>query len=420
MRNYIKSKFALSWHGILMCFLGTILYYYQYYLRVAPGGIHTELKLSYGLNEASFGFLVGLYYWAYVPLQIVVGIIIDLLGPRKTLAIACAISALGTYLFGCCDCLLLAQIGRFFVGFGAAFAYVGVLKLTNIWLPAKLFAFMAGFCSTLGMLGGISGQIIITRGANLFGWRNVVHISAIIGFVLSIILFLILKDHPDNLKKVDFLDLRLREQLKILIKDLIKVTKLPTLWLSGIVGCLAFAGLSVFADVWAISFLKLLGIKATTVGVYSSMIYIGFGLGAPWWGICSDLINNRKILLSFGLIIAALIFMLIIYVKLSLIYLSVLLFGLGFFLGVEILVFAVVNDICPKEISATAMGFVNMLIMLSGFYLQPKIGGIIDYFSNYPELQKYQLALTILPIGLVVAGILSWWLKSGNSVNCSR
>ena len=97
-----------------------------------------------------------------------------------------------------------------------------------------------------------------------------------------------------------------------------------------------------------------------------------------------------------------------------LILLNVVLFLLGFFLGVEILIFAVVNDICPKEITATAMGFVNMLIMLNGSYFQPKIGLILDYFYHLTDLNKFKLALTILPIGFIISAILSLFLKSKN------
>lgn len=160
--NTVKHHHSkISYLGILICILGTLFYYYEYYLRVAPGVIREQLKLFYSLNETSFGLLVGLYYWAYVPLQLFVGIVMDLVGPRKTLGTACLISAVGMYLFGGTDYLWAAQLGRFLVGFGAAFAYVGVLKLSNIWLPHTWFAIMAGACSTLGMLGGITGQIVI-------------------------------------------------------------------------------------------------------------------------------------------------------------------------------------------------------------------------------------------------------------------
>ena len=403
---------VISVLGIVVCLLGTLFYFYEYYLRVIPGVIRTDLKLAYNITDASFGFLVGLYYWAYVPLQLVVGLFMDLLGPRIALTIACLISALGIYLFAGTPYLLVAQIGRFLVGFGAAFAYVGVLKLANMWLPKKLFAFVAGLCSTLGMLGGISGQIVIAKGVGLYGWQYTSYISGIVGIIFSLLLWLFIRE-PKNANKIKSLENnkhRFHRQLKILSKELKQVIKLKDLWLAGIIGCLTFAGLSVFADVWSASFLKLAGIPKNLVGFSSAMIYIGFGIGAPIWGIFSDFINRRKLLLTLGSLIAAILISIIIYFPMSLCWTNICLFLFGFFIGVEILVFAIINYLCHKEITATAMGFVNMLIMLGGFYLQPKIGIILDYLNKFEELVKFKIALTVLPAGLIIASVLSLFL----------
>lgn len=395
--------------GVIVCILGTLFYFYEYYLRVIPGVIRTDLKLAYNISETSFGLLVGLYYWAYVPLQLVVGLFMDLLGPRIALTIACLISALGTYLFSGTSYLCIAQVGRFLVGFGAAFAYVGVLKLANMWLPKRLFAFIAGLCSTLGMLGGISGQIVIAKVVHLYGWRNINYISSIMGIGFSLLLWMLIKE-PINSNKIKTLGNKahkFRYQLKILWKELKEVMKLKDLWLAGIIGCLIFAGLSVFADVWSASFLKLSGIPRDLVGFSTSMIYIGFGMGAPFWGFFSDYINNRKLLLTLGALIAAIVIAIVIYIPLPLYLMNICLFLFGFFVGVEILVFATINDLCHKEINATAMGFVNMIIMLGGFYLQPKIGLTLDQLIKFDELIRFKIALTILPIGLVIASCLS-------------
>lgn len=399
--------------GVMVCILGTLFYFYEYYLRVIPGVIRTDLKLAYNITEAGFGFLVGLYYWAYVPLQLLVGLFMDLLGPRVALTVACLISALGIYLFSGTPYLLVAQIGRFLIGFGAAFAYVGVLKLANMWLPKRLFAFIAGLCSTLGMLGGVSGQIVIAKGVNLYGWQYTNYISGVVGIIFSLLLWCFIKE-PENANKIKNLEHskhRFARQLKLLWKELKEVIKLKDLWLTGIIGCLTFAGLSVFADVWAASFLKLLGISKELVGFSSSMVYIGFGVGAPLWGILSDFINKRKLLLTLGTSIAAILISVIIYIPLPLCWVNICLFLFGFFIGVEILVFAIINYLCHKEISATAMGFVNMLIMLGGIYLQPKIGLILDHLTAFEELFKFKIALTILPIGLIIASTVSLFLS---------
>jgi MFS family permease len=414
--NKIFSQ--VSGDAIFICALGIIFYYYEYYLRVAPGVIRPEIKLAYSINESSFGFLIGLYYWSYVPLQLLVGLLMDMLGPRKTLTIACLISALGTYLFAAGPpFLLIAQIGRFLVGFGAAFAYVGVLKLANIWLPKKMFAFVAGACSTLGMLGGITGQIFLGKLSVIYGWGKTLYFSAIFGLVFSIILLIFIKDrNPKDIVSNKLEDHRLKfiTKFKLLTSELLQVIKLPDLWLNGIIGCLAYSGLSIFADTWAVSFLLAKGVDYRFATLGASIVFAGFASGGLVWGIISDLINSRKIPLIIGSLVSGFLISFIIYLPIPLLWMNVLLFLFGFFISTEVLVFAAINDLCHKEISATAAGFVNMIVMLGGLYLQPKVGVILDYCINYnDELTKFRIALSILPIGLFVAAALSLFLKSG-------
>ena len=408
--NKLTTRSNLLFISLFICGLGTIFYCYEYYLRVAPSVLRPELKLAHNIGEAGFGFLVSLYYWAYFPLQVPAGFVMDVWGPRKVLTTACLICSLGTYLF-INDSLLIAQIGRFLGGFGSAFAYVGVLKLSNIWLPRKFFAFMAGFCSTLGMFGGISGQIVIAKFSATVGWQTTLYISAAVGIILSLILWFFIKEYTPVSSKSSIKNNNLWQEL-------IEIMKLPDLWLNGIIGCLMFAALSVFADTWAVSFLLATGVEEQVATVGCSMIYLGFGIGAPIWGILSDVVVSRKVPLILASIISAILIFIILYIPLSPFWINISMFLFGLFVGAEVLVFAAINDLCHKEISATAVGFVNMLVTVGGLLLQPCVGLILDCLIatdlfNAGELVNFRFALAILPIGLICSAILSIFLKSG-------
>ncbi len=406
-----KNRSNLLYSSLFVCVLGTIFYCYEYYLRVVPSVLRPELKLAYNISEAGFGFLAALYYWAYVPLQVPAGLIMDFLGPRKVLTMACLMCSLGTYFF-VGDNLLIAQIGRFLVGFGSAFAYVGVLKLSNMWLPRKFFAFMAGFCSTLGMLGAISGQVVVGRSTVMIGWQATLYFSAVVGVFLALVLWLFVKEH--NL--LNLTKLESSEKNNSLWRELIEIMKLPDLWLNGIIGCLMFAALSVFAETWAVSFLISSGLQEDLAAFSSSMVFLGFGIGAPIWGICSDVIVSRKIPLIVGCIISAILIIMILYVPMEPFIVNMCMFLFGLFVSAEVLIFAAINDLCHKSISATAVGFVNMLVMVGGLLLQPSVGLMLDYLAftfNYNELTSFKYALVILPIGLIFSAILSIFLKNG-------
>ena len=128
IRTPAKSV-VLPW---VICGLGALFYCYEYLLRISPSVMMSDLMQAYHINATVFGNLAAFYYYAYTPMQLPVGILMDRYGPRRLLTFACLACALGSYLFAHAFHIELAQIGRFMVGFGSAFAFVGVLKLATI------------------------------------------------------------------------------------------------------------------------------------------------------------------------------------------------------------------------------------------------------------------------------------------------
>src|SRR5437899_1255372 len=108
----------------LICALGALYYSYEYLLRISPSVMELPLRHHFNLSATGFGLLSAFYYYAYVPLQIPVGILLDRYGPRILLTFACFICVLGTFLFAGTQVFWIAASGRFLVGFGSAFAFV--------------------------------------------------------------------------------------------------------------------------------------------------------------------------------------------------------------------------------------------------------------------------------------------------------
>ena len=95
------------------------------------------------------------------------------------------------------------------------------------------------------------------------------------------------------------------------------------------------------------------------------------------------------------------------------------LFCLGVAYSAQALVFVVGREISPSQLSGTAMATINMMVMLGGMFLQPVVGFILDFVWDgqivnglhvYSSLD-YQKALSILPIGILLSGFLSFFVK---------
>ena len=170
--------------GSLICVIGGLFYCYEFILRIIPGALQSELSAAFGhISASAFGELSAFYYFAYSPMQMPVGMLMDRYGPRRLLSFACLCCTLGSLMFSYSSSLMVAESGRFLVGFGSSFAFVGVLSLALHWLPRRYFSLVAGLITTLGMLGLVYGEVKITEMASTMGLPHVLSMMVVIGLV---------------------------------------------------------------------------------------------------------------------------------------------------------------------------------------------------------------------------------------------
>lgn len=403
--------------GWIICSLAALFYFYEYLLRIEPAVMVKELMVAFEANATTIGVLSAFYYFIYTPMQIFVGLLSDLYGPRKILTIAIIACAVGSYIFGIAPNLFIASVGRLLIGFGSAFAFVCVLKLTASWLPHRLFALFVGLATALGMAGGMFGVIVLSSLVKTIGWKQTVDTGTIIGAILIPIIWLIIKDEPKDTKK------KIKEKNKVQYKEtfsgLFKILKNPQMWITGIISCFFYLSLSLFAELWGIPFIKMAYPKVNAATA-CSMVFFGWLVGGPFIGYVSDMIRTRHVLISIGCIVSAILISIIIYIpNISHPLLYLLLFIFGVFSSVEILCFVINSERNPRNLIATAAAFTNTLTMSSGIIAQPLIGKILDsvwsgeMIDNIRiySLENYKLALTTLPIALLIGFILSLLLR---------
>ena len=407
---------AIGW---IICTLAAIFYCYEYVLRMEPSVMVTELMHAFQVNATQFGMLSAVFYFIYTPMQIIVGPLLDLYGPRKILTSAVVACAIGSYIFSIAHTLPIAAIGRLLIGFGSAFAFVTVLKLAASWLPQRFFAFFVGLATTLGMLGGMAGDIILIPLVRSIGWKQTISAGTIVGVILIPLVWLIIRDKPkeESFKKNE---IKPKPQYRETFLGFLKILKSPQMWLNGFTGGLMFLSLSVFAELWGIPFLTTVyHLPQHSAGTACSMVFLGWLVGGPMIGYISDMASSRRIPILIGLLLSAILISLIIYLpQMNIGMLHLLLFLFGVFSSFEILCFAISSESNPKHLIATASAFTNALVMFVGSICQPLFGKILDLFWSgqtqsgdriYSAI-NYQYALTILPLAFLLGFILTFWL----------
>ncbi len=416
-----RKNYALI--GWFICGLGAIFYSYEYLLRIAPSAMETSLRAHFNLSATGFGHISSIYYYAYVPMQLPVGLLLDRYGPRRLLTFACLICVIGTLLFTGTSNFWVAALGRFLVGFGSSFAFVGVLKLATIWLPENRLAMVSGMTAALGTIGAMLGDNFLEIFVEKMGWVRTLNSTAAFGVVLMFILWAGIQDNKGRHRQHGTVS-----NFKTGLKDLGIIVRNKQIWVNGLYGCLVYLPTTVFAELWGIPYLRHAhGLSSQAAGLANSLLFLGFTIGAPLMGYVSDRLERRKFPMLIGATGAMIMMLIILYVPgLSETNVQVLMFVLGLLYSAQAIVFAVGRELSPGEAAGTAMSITNMIVMLGAMLLQPLVGHLLDYslslkagatevvVDNIHKLytiSDYQLALAIIPLGIFIAAILTFFLK---------
>ncbi len=405
----------------VICILAAIFYLYEFVLRVSPSVMSHELMSTYHLSAKSYGNLTASYYYIYAPMQIVVGLLIDRYGPRRLLTVAALASSLGIYFFASTQYLVVAEIGRIMVGLGAAFAFVGVLKLATIWLPRQRFALFVGITVALGMLGAVAGDFVLTELVITQGWKLACYAVACCGVLLTALIFLFVRDRNERAKKSPAKGKEeAKPDFRTVLLGMAHLIRHPQIWINGVIGCLMYLPIAGFAESWQIPYLvQTADFTKTEAATAASMVFLGWAVGSPLMGWLSDLMQQRRLPITVGAAGAAVCISYVIYVpNISHTLLYCMLFLFGIFTSVQIIAFPISREITSSKLSGTAFALTNTIIMLAGLSVYI-VGVILDnvwhghVINNIPSysLGDYQVAFSIIPLCLIAVVFLSFFLR---------
>lgn len=401
--------------GSLVCIIGAFFYCYEFVLRIIPGALQSELSAAFGhISAAMFGQLSAFYYFAYSPMQLPVGMLMDRFGPRRLLTFACVCCTVGSFFFSFSSSLWIAGSGRFLVGFGSSFAFVGVLSLALHWLPRQYFSLVAGLITTLGMLGLVYGEVKVTELAATTSLHHVLSLMVFWGAALSLLIFLLVRDGPGGRHAYT-------QPLNTFFRDVVKVLASSQVWIIGFVGACLYTSLSVFGELWGKTYLvQAHHLSQPEAARAIAAMFLGWAVGAPLSGYLSDLSGRRVLPLVVGAILSLITISIVLYCPgLSYRSLSTLLFLYGVFSATEIIVFVMAKENSGASLSGTVFAATNMIVTLGGVIFQPLVGRLLDLFGKNTfvnaehiySVEAYQLALSILPMSMLMVMIVAFFLK---------
>ncbi len=393
-------------YATCLVFIASLLYVYEFFVRVTPGVLSSQLMAALHIEAGLFGVISASFFYAYAPMQIVAGLCVDRFGVKRCLVIAMAVCALSTAIFAMAYHAPLAIISRFLLGFGASFAFVGPIVLAGRWFHARYFALVVGSIQVMGCLGAMMGGAPVVRLMHLLGWRAMLFATALLGVALVLMFIWTLQEYPPGAKRED-------QAARVSMRQcMCQVLACRQSWGIVLAAFACWTPIAVFAELWGVPFLvRSYHLSDYQAALGTMMIWLGVAIGSPVVGYLSDYIQSRKvpvlICLSFGLLASLwLLFM----PSTSWFVTEVELFVLGLTAAAQPVTFAMMRESHTPDVAGTAAGLTNMGVVSTGMILQPFVGyylqhGWQHHFAHGTPVYSvvaYQHALSIVPAVLAI------------------
>ena len=408
---------SISSLGVISYLIAALFLLYEMAVQVSPSVMVPELMHDLHISSAELGFMASTYFWSYTLMQVPVGLLYDRFSSKTLLAIAILITALGMVFFSSTHAVWAMGVGRFLMGFGSAFAFVGVLMVAVRWFPAAYFALLVGVAQMLAAVGAASGEGPLSLLVNSHGWRSAAFSLAVTGFVLCVLVIIFMRRHSSELNQPR------RLQVKEIWRSFQHVLGNKRLW--WVVGYAFFSWgpIAVFTSMWGVPYLmQRFAVTNTVASWVCAMTWAFLAITSPIIGALSRRISPVSIMRVVATVGVMGALAILYWPDLSLqgAYIAAAAIGVG--AAGQILTFELARKVQMNEDMGFSISFINMGVVAGGAILQPLAAywlhsetskhsqGAVELFTTH----NFQTALVLVPLSFIMCVLISCFaLKKG-------
>ena len=375
--------------AIIIFLVFALGYFISTLLRAITATISPELVNEFNLSAGELGLLGGGYFLGFASVQIPLGYMLDMRGPRKIVSYFLSLTIVGLLIFALAQNFLTLLVSRIIIGVGVGACLMGPLTAYRIWYQDETQQRANSWMLMVGAIGMLSSSLPVQFFLPIIGWRNIFLLLAFITLVciILIIIFIPQWTSKGNQKNDD-------AKLSIVWQNQFFRSVIP-------MGFFSTGGLFAIQTLWAGPWMiKVSGYTPEESAKGLFLIYFFMLLSFLIWGYFvpkfSKNVNDAIRLLKYGSPLSLLVLGVIIYLGpntesihwalfiVSAVFLSLIQPAVG-------MAFSVSN-------AGKALTSYNLLIFIGAFFLQWIIGLIIDLglSLNYSEIVSFQLAMSFV------------------------
>ena len=372
-------------------------YFISTLLRAITATISPELINEFDLSAGELGLLGGGYFLGFASVQIPLGYLLDLKGPRKIVSYFLSIAIIGIVLFALAQNFLTLLISRVIIGIGVGACLMGPLTAYRVWYQDETQQRSNSWMLMVGAVGMLFSSLPVQYLLPTIGWRGVfINLSILTTICIILIIIFIPKWNVKDLDKNSEVG-----TLKEIWKNNFFRSLVP-------MGLFNYGGLFAIQTLWAGPWMvRVSGYAPEESAKGLFMIYFFMLISFLVWGFfvpkISKNINDAIKLLKIGTPLSLIILGLIIYLGpdagaihwtlfvVSAIFLSLSQPAVG-------MAFTLSN-------AGKALTSFNLLLFVGAFFVQWMMGIIIDLSMNFSfsEVIAFKFAMSFVLISSLLS-----------------
>jgi sugar phosphate permease len=175
-----------------------LMYLITYLDRVIMANTAPEIRKEFGFDNATMGWILSSFVWAYALFQVPGGWLSERFGPRAVLAGLVAYWSAMTAAIGLATGWYSFMILLFLLGTGEAGAFPGATRAMQMWYPRRERGFCQGFTHSASRLGAAIAPPIIALIIATLGWRWAFYICGAVGLLWSVAWYMGYRNLPEE------------------------------------------------------------------------------------------------------------------------------------------------------------------------------------------------------------------------------
>ena len=385
-------------------------YFISTLLRAITATISPELVNEFDLSAGELGLLGGGYFLGFASVQIPLGYLLDLKGPRKIVSYFLSLAIIGLILFALAQNFLTLLISRVIIGIGVGACLMGPLTAYRVWYQDETQQRSNSWMLMVGAIGMLSSSLPVQYFLPTIGWRGIFINLAILTLICIILIIIFIpKWNVVSLNKSK------------------KTGKLEEIWRNDLfkslvpMGLFNYGGLFAIQTLWAGPWMiRVSGYTPEESAQGLFLIYLLMLISFLFWGYfipkISKNVKDAIKLLKFGAPLNLIVLAIIIYLGpdagalhwslfvVASIFLSLSQPAVG-------MAFSLTN-------AGKALTSFNLLLFVGAFFIQWIIGIIIDFGINlnFSEINSFKFAMIFVLVSSLIS-YLYFLFKNINPTN---